>query len=69
MIRVVVVDDSAFMRKALTTMLEKDPDIKVVATARNGADGLAVIRQYDPDVVTLDSRCPRWTALRRSDIL
>lgn len=67
MIKVVVVDDSAFMRKALTTMLEKDPDIKVVATARNGADGLAVIRQYDPDVVTLDIEMPQMdglTALR-----
>ncbi|OBQ46199.1 protein-glutamate methylesterase/protein-glutamine glutaminase [Halodesulfovibrio spirochaetisodalis] len=67
MIRVVVVDDSAFMRKALTTMLEKDPEIKVVATARNGADGLNVIRQYDPDVVTLDIEMPKMdglTALR-----
>ena len=67
MIRVVVVDDSAFMRKALTTMLEKDPDIKVVATARNGADGLEVIRQHDPDVVTLDIEMPKMdglTALR-----
>ncbi|WP_290924062.1 chemotaxis response regulator protein-glutamate methylesterase [Halodesulfovibrio sp.] len=67
MIRVVVVDDSAFMRKALTTMLEKDPDIKVVATARNGAEGLTVIRQYDPDVVTLDIEMPKMdglTALR-----
>ncbi|KAF1075139.1 chemotaxis response regulator protein-glutamate methylesterase [Halodesulfovibrio sp. MK-HDV] len=67
MIRVVVIDDSAFMRKALTTMLEKDPDIKVVATARNGADGLTVIRQHDPDVVTLDIEMPQMdglTALR-----
>ncbi|MCG8531699.1 MAG: chemotaxis response regulator protein-glutamate methylesterase [Desulfovibrionales bacterium] len=67
MITVVVVDDSAFMRKALTTMLEKDPSIKVVATARNGADGLDAIRQHDPDVVTLDIEMPKMdglTALR-----
>lgn len=67
MIRVVVVDDSAFMRKALTTMLEKDPDIKVVATARNGAEGLEVVRKHDPDVVTLDIEMPKMdglTALR-----
>ncbi len=67
MIKVVVVDDSAFMRKALSSMLEKDPGIKVVATARDGEEGLLRIREYDPDVVTLDIEMPRMdglTALR-----
>ena len=67
MIKVVVVDDSAFMRKALSTMLAKDPDIDVVATARDGEEGLEMIRKYDPDVVTLDIEMPRMdglTALR-----
>lgn len=66
-IKVVVVDDSAFMRKALSTMLEKDPEIKVVATARNGEEGLELIRTHQPDVVTLDIEMPRMdglTALR-----
>ena len=53
-IKVVIVDDSAFMRKALTMMLESDPEIKVVATARNGRDGIERIQQYQPDLVTLD---------------
>ncbi|MDD4953072.1 MAG: chemotaxis response regulator protein-glutamate methylesterase [Desulfovibrionaceae bacterium] len=68
MIKVVVVDDSAFMRKAISTMLEKDPGIKVAATARNGEEGLEVIRKHDPDVVTMDIEMPRMdglTALRR----
>ncbi|MFV0422136.1 protein-glutamate methylesterase/protein-glutamine glutaminase [Oleidesulfovibrio sp.] len=67
MIKVVVVDDSAFMRKALSSMLEKDPGITVVATARNGEEGLELIRKHDPDVVTLDIEMPRMdglTALR-----
>ncbi|MFV0349973.1 MAG: chemotaxis response regulator protein-glutamate methylesterase [Halodesulfovibrio sp.] len=67
MITVVVVDDSAFMRKALSSMLEKDPEIRVVATARDGQEGLDLIRKHNPDVVTLDIEMPRMdglTALR-----
>ncbi len=67
MINVVVVDDSAFMRKAISTMLQKDPGIKVVATARDGEEGLKLIRQHNPDVVTLDIEMPKMdglTALR-----
>ncbi|WP_319765283.1 chemotaxis response regulator protein-glutamate methylesterase [Maridesulfovibrio sp.] len=67
MINVVVVDDSAFMRKAISTMLEKDPGIRVVATARDGEEGLRVIRKHNPDVVTLDIEMPKMdglTALR-----
>jgi two-component system, chemotaxis family, protein-glutamate methylesterase/glutaminase len=58
LITVVVVDDSAFMRKALSAMLAKDPGIKVVATARNGEEGLEMIRRHDPKVVTLDIEMP-----------
>uniref|UniRef100_I2PZE8 Protein-glutamate methylesterase/protein-glutamine glutaminase n=1 Tax=Desulfovibrio sp. U5L TaxID=596152 RepID=I2PZE8_9BACT len=67
MIKVVVVDDSAFMRKALGTMLAKDPEIEVVATARDGEEGLEMIRRHQPDVVTMDIEMPRMdglTALR-----
>jgi len=66
-VKVVVVDDSAFMRKAIQTMLEKDPEIRVVGIARNGQEGLELIRKYDPDVVTMDIEMPIMdglTALR-----
>ena len=66
-IKVVVVDDSAFMRKALAAMLGKDPEIEVVATARDGEEGLEMIRRHQPDVVTMDIEMPRMdglTALR-----
>lgn len=67
MIKVLVVDDSAFMRKAISTMLEKDPGIKVVGSARNGEEGLEMVRKLDPDVVTMDIEMPKMdglTALR-----
>lgn len=63
-----MVDDSAFMRKALTMMLESDPGIKVVGTARNGEEGIAKVRQLKPDLVTMDVEMPQMdglTALRR----
>ncbi len=62
-IRVVVVDDSAFMRKALSTMLNNASDIEVVATAKNGKEGLDVIRQYRPDVATMDIEMPEMDGL------
>ena len=67
MITVLVVDDSAFMRKAICTMLEKDSGIKVVGSARDGQEGLDMVRKFDPDVVTLDIEMPKMdglTALR-----
>ena len=63
MIKVVVVDDSAFMRKAIGTMLDKDPEIEVVAYARDGEEGLEKIREHDPHVVTLDIEMPRMDGL------
>lgn len=63
MIRVLVVDDSAFMRKIITDLLEEDNRIQVVATARNGQDALEKINQHDPDVVTLDVEMPIMNGL------
>ena len=57
-IRVLVVDDSAFMRKAIREILERDPSIEVVGTARNGLDALEKIKELNPDVVTLDINMP-----------
>lgn len=57
-INVLVIDDSAFMRKMISEILSSDDRIKVVGTARNGKDGLAKIKQLSPDVVTLDIEMP-----------
>lgn len=57
-IKVLIVDDAAFMRKAITDVLSSDPEIEVVGTARNGLEGLEAIKQLRPDVVTLDIDMP-----------
>jgi len=53
-IRVLVVDDSAFMRKALKRMLGSDPMIKVIGDARDGKEAIEKVQMLKPDVVTLD---------------
>lgn len=69
MVHVVVIDDSAFMRKSLTMLLESDPQIKVVATARDGREGIEKIRQFNPDVVTLDIEMPGMDGLTALGII
>ncbi len=58
-IRVLVVDDSALMRKLIPQMLERDGSIKVVGTAMDGTFALAKIDELKPDVITLDLEMPR----------
>ncbi|MFD2638293.1 protein-glutamate methylesterase/protein-glutamine glutaminase [Piscibacillus salipiscarius] len=57
-IRVLVVDDSAFMRKMITDMIQTSKGMSVVDTARNGQQALDKIRSLKPDVVTLDVEMP-----------
>ncbi len=57
-IRVLVTDDSAFMRRAITKMLEDQPDIRVVATARSGEEAIAKATQLRPDAITMDVEMP-----------
>ena len=57
-IRVLVVDDSAFMRTTLSRMIACESGLDVVGTARSGADALEKIPILDPDVVTLDIDMP-----------
>lgn len=62
-IRVVIVEDSPTMRAILTTRLSREPDIEVVGTAANAAEGRTMIRELDPDVVTLDIEMPGMNGL------
>lgn len=59
LIRVLVVDDSAFARKVIREMLSRSPYIEVVGAARDGLEALELVRQLDPDVVTCDLIMPR----------
>lgn len=62
-IRVLVVDDSATMRAILMSRLSNEPDISVVGTAANAAEGRELIKRLDPDVVTLDIEMPGMNGL------
>jgi two-component system chemotaxis response regulator CheB len=62
-VRVLVVDDSALMRKLIPLILERDPEIEVVGTAMDGAFALRKIAELHPDVVTLDLEMPRMDGL------
>jgi two-component system chemotaxis response regulator CheB len=62
-IRVLVVDDSALMRKLIPAILARDPDIEVVGTAMDGAFALKKIEELHPDVVTLDLEMPRMDGM------
>lgn len=57
-VRVLVVDDSAYVRKVVTQMLSRSPFIDVVGTARDGQHALEMVEQLRPDVVTLDLLMP-----------
>jgi len=62
-IKVIVIDDSFFMRKLLSDILNSDSKIEVVATAKDGKIGLERIKELKPDVVTLDYLMPGWNGL------
>jgi two-component system, chemotaxis family, protein-glutamate methylesterase/glutaminase len=57
-VRVLVVDDSALMRKLIPQMLEAAPSIEVVGTAMDGTFCLKKIEELNPDVITLDLQMP-----------
>jgi two-component system, chemotaxis family, protein-glutamate methylesterase/glutaminase len=62
-IKVLVVDDSALMRKLIPTILARDSAIEVVGTAMDGAFALKKIEELHPDVVTLDLEMPRMDGM------
>ena len=68
-IKVIVIDDSAFMRKSLTLMLESDREIRVIATARDGSEGIEKISKLKPDIVTLDIEMPGMDGLTALKII
>ncbi len=62
-ITVLIVDDSAFIRQMLMEMLSADPEIKVVATAFDPFDAREKIKEFNPDVLTLDVEMPKMDGL------
>ncbi len=62
-IRVLVVDDSIVPREMLTQILESDPDIEVVGTARDGREAVGMVEELSPDLVTMDIHMPGMDGL------
>lgn len=63
MIKVLIVDDSAFMRNAISSMLSSDPEITIVGTAKDGLEAIDKVNQLKPDIVTMDVEMPRMDGL------
>lgn len=58
LIRLLIVDDSAFMRKVLSDLFKSDTEFSVVDVAKNGAEAVEKVLQHSPDVVTMDIEMP-----------
>ncbi|MBI5741941.1 MAG: chemotaxis response regulator protein-glutamate methylesterase [Nitrospirae bacterium] len=63
MIKVLIVDDSAFMRNTLSSMISTDPEIHVVGVARDGAEAVEKVALLKPDIVTLDVEMPKMNGI------
>ena len=63
-VRVLVVDDSAYVRKMLTQMLSRSPFVEVIGTARDGREALEIASELQPDVITCDLNMPEMDGVR-----
>ncbi|MFK9090539.1 chemotaxis response regulator protein-glutamate methylesterase [Bacillus salipaludis] len=61
---VLVVDDSAFMRRAISHMLEEDSQFHVIGIARNGVEAVEKVKRLKPDLVTMDVEMPKMNGLK-----
>lgn len=68
-IRVLIVDDSALMRRALASLLASDPEIEVVGMARDGQAAIEQVAALRPDVITMDVRMPVMDGLQTTEHL
>jgi len=62
--RVLVVDDSAFMRKVLETLLNSDEQLQVIGHAKDGREAIALSESLKPDVITMDLNMPHMDGLQ-----
>lgn len=67
--RVLVVDDSAFMRQSVSRVLAGQPDFEVIGAATDGIEGVALVRRLKPDIVTMDVEMPRMDGLQALAII
>jgi two-component system chemotaxis response regulator CheB len=68
-IRVLVVDDSTFMRKAIETMLAGETDIEIVGYGKNGIEAVDMAASLRPDVITLDVEMPKMDGITALELI
>ena len=68
-IRVLIVDDSAFMRKVLQGIIAADPQLEVCGEARDGRDAVSQNEALKPDVITMDINMPHMDGLQATEII
>lgn len=68
-IRVLVVDDSAFMRKVLTGLISSDPQLQVCGEARDGRDAITQVEALKPDVISMDINMPHMDGLQATEVI
>ncbi|MFF3748806.1 response regulator [Streptomyces kronopolitis] len=68
-IRVLLADDEDLVRSGLSMILQADPDVSLVAEARNGVEAVQLTRLYRPDIVLMDIRMPAMDGLTATEQL
>ncbi|MBI2683710.1 MAG: chemotaxis response regulator protein-glutamate methylesterase [Acidobacteriales bacterium] len=68
-IRVLIVDDSAFMRKVLSSIISADPTMEIAGEARDGREAVQLSEQLNPDVLTMDINMPHMDGLQATEAI
>src|SRR5262245_26095538 len=68
-LRVIVAEDSLTVRRRLVDTLESDPEIEVVAEAKDGKEAIGFCAEYRPDVITMDMMMPALTGLGATEYI
>ena len=68
-IRVLIVDDHAILRDGIRSLLERQPDVEVVAEASNGREALERVREFHPDIVLMDVAMPEMNGLEATRLI
>ena len=69
MIKILIVDDSAFMRVKIRSIIESQPNMRVIGVARNGFEAVEKVQTLQPDVVTMDILMPQMSGIEAVEMI